>query len=111
VQLHSFSASAPDGIEWSTSHLDHFTPKQSVQLTEKWVGPRAFLDNLEKSKTYPSLELNHDSSVTQAITYSLHKPCYPSSPKIQGKTLIWSSSFFAAQGVTKNVEIWGSKIR
>ena len=54
VQLHSFTDTAIDAEEWSTSRPRRFTPggkKLWYPLNRRPVDPRAGLDVLEKRKT------------------------------------------------------------
>jgi len=42
--FHSFVTTAPQGLEWSTSHHGHFTCRGKAPGTHSewaWVGPRA----------------------------------------------------------------------
>jgi hypothetical protein len=64
VRLHSLFTSASDGDEWSASEPGRFTPAN--HWTGDWVDPTAGMDTLE------SRESNHDSSVVQAVAYSLY---------------------------------------
>jgi hypothetical protein len=53
VLLHSFSASALDGGEWSASRPGRFAPGEITQNTHwigGWVGPRAGPDAVAKRK-------------------------------------------------------------
>jgi hypothetical protein len=62
VYIHIFLTLALVGGEWSASRPGRFTPKETApgaNWTGGWVGPRARLDDVEKSKflTLPGLEL------------------------------------------------------
>jgi hypothetical protein len=53
VYLYIILTSALDGGEWSASRLGHFTPGERAPGTHfigGWVGPRAGLDAVAKSK-------------------------------------------------------------
>jgi hypothetical protein len=53
IQFHAFLTSALDGGEWSVSRAGGFTPKERALGTHwigGWVGPRAGLDPVVKSK-------------------------------------------------------------
>jgi hypothetical protein len=53
VEFHSFLISAVDGGEWSASYPDRFTPRERAPSTHwigGWVGPRAGLDGVAKTK-------------------------------------------------------------
>jgi hypothetical protein len=55
--------SALDGIEWSASRFDRFTPKESARGTHwtgGWVGPRAVLDAVVKK--IPNLRELHPNA-------------------------------------------------
>jgi hypothetical protein len=62
VYIHIFFNSALVVGEWSASCPDRFTPEERAICTHwigGWVGPRAGLDNVERTKflTLPGLEL------------------------------------------------------
>jgi hypothetical protein len=62
VYIHVFLTLALVGGEWSASRLGRFTPGERAPGTHwigGWVGPRASVDSMEKSKflTLPGLEL------------------------------------------------------
>jgi hypothetical protein len=62
VQIHVFLTSTLLGGEWSDSRPDRFTPGESAPGTHwigGWVGARAGLEDVEKSKvlTLPEFEL------------------------------------------------------
>jgi hypothetical protein len=53
VQFHAFLTTAAVGGEWSASRLGRFTPGERTLGTHRiggWVGPRAGLDAVTKSK-------------------------------------------------------------
>jgi hypothetical protein len=53
AQLHSLFASARDEGEWSASPSGHFTRRERAPGTHQiggWVGPRAGLDAVSKTK-------------------------------------------------------------
>jgi hypothetical protein len=62
IQIDVFLTSAVVGGEWSASRPCHFNSGERTPTTHligDWVGPRAGLDDMEKSKffTLPRLEL------------------------------------------------------
>jgi hypothetical protein len=82
-RVHAFLTSALDGGEWSASRPCCFTPGKTAPGTHcigGWVGPKAGLDVMEKSKiscTYR--ESNADSSVVQTVAQSLYRLSYSDS--------------------------------
>jgi hypothetical protein len=53
LQIHIFVTSALVGSEWSVSRPGRFTPRERASVNHwigGWVGPKAYLDDMEKGK-------------------------------------------------------------
>jgi hypothetical protein len=80
VQTHIFFTWSLVGGEWSASRPGHFNPGEGALGTHwkgAWVGPRAFLDDVNNRKflTLTGLELQPLGCL--ARSQSLYRPCYP----------------------------------
>jgi hypothetical protein len=80
VQIHIFLTSALAGGEWPASRSRHFTPGERAPRTY-WiggsVGPRASLDDVEKTKflTLPGLKLQPLGCLARSqLLYQLYYP-------------------------------------
>jgi hypothetical protein len=67
--MHIYLTSALDGVEWSASYPDSFTPGDrvsSIHCIGGWLCHRVGLDDVEK-KSSPYWDSNADPSVVQPV--------------------------------------------
>jgi hypothetical protein len=83
IDPHIFLTSVLFGGEWSASRPCSFTPEDRAPVTHwigGWLGPRAGLDDVEKSKFFPQLGLEFRPLGRPASRYTaLYRLRYPGS--------------------------------
>jgi hypothetical protein len=89
-------ASAPDEGEWSASCPSHFTPRERAPGTHRirgWVGPRAILDTVVKSKIFsPQWESNPWTLLVQPIAQHYNDWANPPETLISLSEFLYRSS-------------------